>query len=180
VTAPTEPESGEPRRRSTVAVIIGAIVVLAALAIVAVVLLNRDNRSAGTAQPTTETTDTATPAPTDEASTAPTPTGDATSAGASRTAAPRTTAAKPPSGCSNCQMTGDNVVYHVGGTGPSTARAGTWHTDGPSRPTDLCYWEAETGSRTLGKGVEQGTDVILQAGWQFKSNGCKPWNWVSG
>ncbi len=72
-----------------------------------------------------------------------------------------------------------NIVYLVGGSGLHTARAGTWHSDGPSRATDLCSWEADTGKGTIGKSVEHDTDVILQAGWHFKSNGCKPWRWVS-
>jgi hypothetical protein len=179
VTDPTA-ESAASGRRSTVAVIVGAIVVLAALAIVAVVLLNRSNHRPGTGEealPTVGVTDTPT-APPDTSPPSAAPTGAVASAGATRSPAVRTTAPKPPPGCPNCQMTGDNIVYHVGGTGPKTARAGTWHGDGG---TD-CLWTISTdpaGVHVISQKQALGpTDLLLRADTYFQSAGCQPWNWV--
>ena len=181
MTAPTEPEAAGSKRRSTVAVIVGAIVVLAALAIVGVVLLNRNNREPSTgdeALPTVEATDT--PTPSAEASPPPaTPSAAAAGSRAPRTPAPRTSAPKPPTGCQNCQMTGDGVTYLVGGTGPKTARAGTWHGDGGKD----CLWTISSdpaGTQVISQKQALGpTELLLRPNTYFQSTGCQPWTWVS-
>ncbi len=180
MTAPTEPEAAGSKRRSTVAVIVGAIVVLAALAIVGVVLLNRNNREPSTgdeALPTIEASDT--PTPSADASPPSTTPSAAASSRAPRTPAPRTSAPKPPTGCQNCQMTGDGVTYLVGGTGPKTARAGTWRGDGG---TD-CLWTISSdpaGTQVISQKQALGpTELLLRPNTYFQSTGCQPWTWVS-
>ena len=175
VNAPTETESGASGRRWTVAAVLGVVVLLAAASIVVVVLANRDPKPTAILPPDVESTVdlTSTPA-------TPIASGDvAASAGTTSGPAPKTTAPKPPGACANCQMSGDQVIYAVGGTGPKGARAGTWHGAGGAN----CIWTIYSDPNGLHiisqKLAEEDTTLLLRSGTYFQSTGCQPWSWVS-
>jgi hypothetical protein len=161
-----KPQSGSARRRSVVAAVVG-IVAVAALAIV-VLLLNRGGSAPGT--------------PGAQATTQQPPAAVSDSAVPTATTAPGGTP-KPPSGCANCQLSGDNVVYQVGGTGAKSVRPGTYSGGGPVTDGGLCLWTISSdpeGKRIISqKSVEGPGDLLLRAGTYFRSEGCKPWVWKS-
>jgi hypothetical protein len=86
-----------------------------------------------------------------------------------------------PTGCTTaCEMPGDGTVP-VGGTDPKAVRAGTYHSEGPTR-ADGCEWwlatDPQGNNQKAGRTVDHPTDVIVKDGLWFHSEGCQLWRLV--
>jgi hypothetical protein len=100
------------------------------------------------------------------------PSGSAVPTAPATSAAPLT----PPAGCANCTMS-DGVTYTVGGTGTHTARAGQYHTTGPTGADGCTIKIVRMGQRSTEKTYRLAADVLVKDTEQFTSHGCKPWVW---
>lgn len=91
------------------------------------------------------------------------------------------TAPPTPTGCTTaCEMPGDGTVP-VGGADPEAVRAGTYHSDGPTRADGCLWWLAtdpQGNNQKAGRTVDHATDVIVKDGLRFHSEGCKVWRLV--
>lgn len=130
------------------------------------------------------TTPTAGPTPTGTRKVTPPPAAPGaptTHPGAPAPAPPRPVPPPPSaSGCTACEMPGDGTVP-VGGADRRAVRAGTYHSDGPTR-ADGCLWWLATDpqgeDQQAGRTVDHATDVIVKNGLWFHSEGCQTWRWV--
>jgi len=87
----------------------------------------------------------------------------------------------PTGGCTTtCEMPGDGTVP-VGGTDPKAVRAGTYHSEGPTRADGCLWWLAtdpQGNNQKAGRTVDHATDVIVKDGLWFHSEGCQVWRLV--
>jgi hypothetical protein len=205
----TEPdEAPTVSRRRAIVILLSAALMALLVGLVAVVELHgfggRTNRSASRQPPVAATHPAPgadTPLPVDTAPPSGTPTGaiptpagthkatptpnrpgatSATGPGAPAPAPPGPTT-PPPGGCAACAIPGDATVP-VGGADPKAVRAGTYHSDGPTRADGCSWWLAtdEQGEdQNAGRTVDHATDVIVRDGLWFHSEGCQNWRWVA-
>jgi hypothetical protein len=82
----------------------------------------------------------------------------------------------PPPGCANCTML-DGVTYRIGGTGTHTARAGQYHSAGPTGAGGCTIKIVRMGNPSTEKSYTEAVDALVKDTEQFTSHGCKPWVW---
>jgi hypothetical protein len=152
-----------------------ATVVVLAIAITAVVLLTRENPAKNPAAAPSASQ--ATQTPTGDAPTSPAP-ATGTPAAPASSGAPTPGPPTPPANCANCQMT-DGVAYHIGGTGARTARAGQYHSDGPTSADGCAIKVVRAGKTIVEKTYFNPADLLVRDGDDFSSQGCKTWKWTS-
>ena len=169
-----------PRRRRTGAIVAVAVTtfVVVALAIAAVaVFTGRGDRGRPAAGPATSTASEP-PAPAaSEPAPATTPSTPAPPAAGTPTAPPPAQPPVPPTPttCTDCVMQ-DGVTYTVGATGPRGARAGQYHTDGPTTANGTCEWTLVFGTDRREKSFFGPTDILVRTGASFTSRGCRTWH----
>jgi hypothetical protein len=170
-----------PRRRRTGAIVAVAVTtfVVVALAIAAVVVFTgRGDRGRPAAGPAATSTAAEPPATTaSEPAPAATPSTPAPPAAGTPTAPPPAQPPAPPTPttCTDCVMQ-DGVTYTVGATGPHAARAGQYHTDGPTTANGTCEWTLVFGTDRREKSFFGPTDILVRAGASFTSRGCRTWH----
>jgi hypothetical protein len=180
--AGTEPDkTPAANRRRAVVILLSAVLVALLVGLVAVVELR--GSGGGSKRPAAQNPPAAAPGA---------PVGDGTSPtlapgppGTAPTTAPTPTgthqATPPPAtGCTTCEMPGDGTVP-VGGADPRAVRAGTYHSDGPTRADGCLWWLAtdpQGNNQKAGRTVDHATDVIVKDGLWFHSEGCQIWRLV--
>jgi hypothetical protein len=127
------------------------------------------------------TAPTAGPTPTGTHKVTPPPTRPGAPAGGPGAPAPPGPVPAPTGSCTAaCEMPGDGTVP-VGGPDPKAVRAGTYHSEGPTRADGCLWWLAtdpQGDDQKAGRTVDHATDVIVKDGMWFHSEGCQSWRLV--